>query len=107
MGVEPDVSLICLGDMNGRLKSLEPHLETDSNGKMVEKRTEKYNLHHLNQSEKCIELYTFSKKGGKVENCLFMLHYIANMTFESTRQELKKLVFTFIDFQKALREFNT
>ena len=26
MEVDPEVSLICLGDMNGRLQSLEPHI---------------------------------------------------------------------------------
>ena len=31
--VEPDVALICLGDMNGRLKSIEPQVDPDSNGK--------------------------------------------------------------------------
>ena len=41
MEVDPEVALICLGDMNGRLKSLEPHIDTDSNGKMVEEWTEK------------------------------------------------------------------
>ena len=65
MEVDPEVLLICLGNMNGRLKSLEPHIETDSNGKMAEEWTEKYGLHHLNQSLKCIGVYTFSKKGGK------------------------------------------
>ena len=34
--VDPEMSLVYLGDMNGRLKSLEPHIETDSNGRMVE-----------------------------------------------------------------------
>ena len=48
MEVDPEVSLICLGDMNGRLKSLEPHIDTDSNGKMVEEWTEQFSLHHLN-----------------------------------------------------------
>ena len=33
--VEPEVALICLVDMNGRLKSLEPQIDTDNNGKMV------------------------------------------------------------------------
>ena len=65
MEVGPEVLIICLSDMNGGIKSLEPHIETDSNGKMVEEWTEKYGLHHLNQSEKCIGVYTFSKKGGK------------------------------------------
>ena len=47
--------------INGRLKALEPHIETDSNGKMVEEWIEKFSLHHLNQSEKCIEVYTYGK----------------------------------------------
>ena len=34
--VEPDVSLICLGDLNGRLKNLEPNIETDVNWLMIE-----------------------------------------------------------------------
>ena len=29
MEVEPDVALICLGDINGRLTKLEPHINTD------------------------------------------------------------------------------
>ena len=40
--------------------------------------------------------YGFTK-GGKIENCLFILNYIANMTFESKKREHKKLFFTFID----------
>merc|ERR1711874_28589 len=63
--VEPEVALICLGDMNGRLKAIEPQIETDSNGKMVEEWTEKFNLHHLNLSEKCIGKYTFHNNSGK------------------------------------------
>ena len=45
--VEPFVALVCLGDLNGRLSSLEPQIDTDSNGKIVEEWTEKFNLHHL------------------------------------------------------------
>ena len=52
--VEPDVALVCLGDMNGRLNSIEPQIDTDNNVKMVEEWTEKFNLHHLNLSENCI-----------------------------------------------------
>ena len=37
--VEPDTSLVCLGDFNGRLTKLEPHIITDTNGKMLEKWT--------------------------------------------------------------------
>ena len=63
--VDPDVALVCLGDMNGRIKSIEPQIDTDSNGKMVEEWTEKFNLHHLNLSEKCIGKYTFHNNTGK------------------------------------------
>ena len=52
--VKPDVALVCLGDINGRLRKLEPHIDTDSNGHMIEEWTIKYNLNHQNQSEKCI-----------------------------------------------------
>jgi len=48
--VEPDVALVCLDDMNGRLNSLEPQIDPDSNGKMVEEWTEKFNIHYLNLS---------------------------------------------------------
>ena len=63
--VDPDVSLICLGDLNGRLKKLEPNIETDENGKMIENWTIKCNLNHLNQSEDCVGTYTFNTKNGK------------------------------------------
>ena len=56
---------MCLGDMNGRLKSLEPQIETDNNGKMVEEWTKKFNLHHLNLSEKCIGLHTICDRVGR------------------------------------------
>ena len=46
--VEPDVSLICLGDINDRLKKLEPDTETDCNGIMIEYWISKFNLNHLN-----------------------------------------------------------
>ena len=52
--VEPDVSLICLGDLNGRLTKLEPNVETDVNGKMIEEWSIKHNLNLLYQSEDCI-----------------------------------------------------
>jgi len=51
MEVEPDVALICLGDINGRLTKLEPHINTDYNRKMIEEWTTNFNLHHLNQTE--------------------------------------------------------
>ena len=64
--VEPDVSLICLGDFNGRLKKLEPRIDTDINGKMIENWTIKYNLNHLNQAKECVGTYTFNTKMVKV-----------------------------------------
>ena len=49
--------------------------------------------------------YGFTK-GGKIENCLFILDYITNMTFESKKREHKKLFFTFIDFKKSYDSVN-
>ena len=63
--VEPEVSLICLGDFNGRLKTLEPNTETDANEEMIEEWMSKFNLNHLNQTEECIGTYTFGTKNGK------------------------------------------
>ena len=65
MEVEPEVYLICLGDINGRLKTLEPYIETDCNGKMVEEWMEKQGIHHLNQSDKYTRVYTYGEEGGK------------------------------------------
>ena len=65
MDVEPEVALLCLGDINGRLTKLEPHINTDHNGKMIERWTTKMNLHHLNQTEECIGTYTFNSNNGK------------------------------------------
>merc|ERR1712121_377638 len=58
--VDPDVSLICLGDLNGRLTKLKPNIETDANGEMIGKWSITYNLNHLNQSEDCEGIYTFN-----------------------------------------------
>ena len=63
--VDSDVSLICLGDLNGRLSKLEPNIKTDANGNMIEEWIIKHNLNHLNQLEECIGTYTFSTKNGK------------------------------------------
>ena len=65
MEVEPDVALICLGDINGRLTRLEPNIATDTNGKMLEEWTLKYDLHHLNLTDNCEGTYTFNNKKGK------------------------------------------
>merc|ERR1712002_1245768 len=64
--VEPDTTLLCLGDLNGRMKTLEPNIETDENGKMIEKWIPKYSLNHLNQTDDCIGIYTFESKNGKI-----------------------------------------
>ena len=65
MEVEPDMALMCLGDMNGRLTKLEPNIITDFNGKMLEEWTTNFNLHHLNLMENCIGTYTFNSNKGK------------------------------------------
>merc|ERR1711888_328387 len=66
MGVDPDTALMVLGDINGRLKSLEPHIRaSDANGRMVESWTEKRDLIHLNAMESCIGRYTFKSQNGK------------------------------------------
>ena len=44
---------------------MEPHIDTDCNGKMIEEWMEKQGLHHLNQSEKCTGVYTYGEEGGK------------------------------------------
>ena len=75
--MEPEVSLICLGDLNGRLKTLEPEIETDSNGVMIENWISQYNLNHLNQTEECIGTYTFSTSNGKSA----IGHILANNKF--------------------------
>ena len=65
MNVEPEMAMLCLGDINGRLTKLEPHINTDYNGDMIEKWTTNMNLHHLNQTEECIGTYTFNSNNGK------------------------------------------
>ena len=65
MAVEPDVYLVWLGDLNGRLKTLKSHIETDCNWKVVEEWMEKQGLHYLNQSEKCTGVYTYGEEGEK------------------------------------------
>ena len=65
MDVEPGVALVCLGDMNGRLTSLEPNIVTDVNGKMLEDWVNRLDMHHLNLTEQCTGTYTFRSKNGK------------------------------------------
>ena len=65
MEVDPGTTLICLGDFNGRLTKLEPNIITDVNGKMLEDWVNNYDLHHLNNTEKCTGTYTFHSKNGR------------------------------------------
>ena len=51
--VDPDTTLICLGDFNGRLTKIEPNIITDVNGKMIEDWTINFDLHHLNITDQC------------------------------------------------------
>ena len=44
---------------------MEPNIDTDANGDMIENWLIKYNMNHLNQSENCEGTYTFSTKNGK------------------------------------------
>ena len=65
MQVEEDVRLIILGDMNARLTILEPNIETDANGSMIEDWITGKDMIHLNRSEKCIGKYTFGRPEGR------------------------------------------
>ena len=65
MQVEEGVKLIVLGDFNARLRILEPGIETDINGRMVEEWIAEKGLQHLNRSEKCVGTYTFGRPGGR------------------------------------------
>ena len=40
-------------------------------------------------------------EGGRVEHCMFILDYIANMSYERIKKRGKSLYFAFIDFRKA------
>ena len=51
MEVEPEVALVCLGDMNGRLTRLEPNIVTDVNGRMLEDWVTRLDMHHLNLTD--------------------------------------------------------
>ena len=53
MDVEADTELVCLGDMNGRLKRLEPKIKSDENGKMIESWIINKDLNLLNETEEC------------------------------------------------------
>ena len=64
MQVEEGMNLVILGDINARLTILEPRIETDVNGNMIEEWITGKDMAHLNRSEKCRGIYTF----GRPEN---------------------------------------
>ena len=53
MQVKEGIKLVVLGDLNARLRTLEPGIDTDINGKMVESWVTDKNLLHLNNTDKC------------------------------------------------------
>merc|ERR1711874_87687 len=64
MEVEADTELVCLGDMNGRLRRLEPNIKNDENGKMIESWMTNKDMHLLNDTEECTGVYTFESLIG-------------------------------------------
>ena len=65
MGVDPGTALMVLGDINGRLKLLEPTIRaSDANGRMIESWTDNKDLIHLNAMDTCIGRYTFNPRNG-------------------------------------------
>ena len=63
MQVEEDVHLVILGDINGRLKSLEPEKSTDANGQIIEDWVNNLEMIHLNRSDLCEGTYTYGRPG--------------------------------------------
>merc|ERR1711874_140924 len=87
MEVEADTELVCLGDMNGRLKRLEPKIKSDENGKMIESWITNKDLNLLNETEECRGVYTFTSAND---------HILTNDTMA------KKYLGMFIDEQRSL-----
>ena len=54
---------------------------------------------HLKEKNIVFENQYGFTSGGKTDHCLFIIDYITNMTYESSRN--KSLFFAFIDFKKA------
>ena len=65
MQVKEGTKLIVLGDLNARLRTLEPGVDTDVNGRMIETWVTDKNLIHLNNTDKCEGKYTFGNPGGR------------------------------------------
>ena len=51
-----------MGDFNGRMKILEPRIESEQNGKMIEEWINQ-GQHHLNQLKKYTGTYTYGRPG--------------------------------------------
>merc|ERR1711891_84556 len=65
MQVKEGTKLVVLGDLNTRLRTLEPGIDTDVNGRMIESWVTDKNLLHLNNTKKCEGKYTFGNPGGR------------------------------------------
>ena len=65
MQVKEGTRLVVLGDLNARLRALEPGIDTDVNGRMIESWVTDRNLSHLNNTDKCEGKYTFGNPGGR------------------------------------------
>ena len=65
MQVEDGVNLLILGDMNARMSILEPNIETDANGAMIEEWIGGMDMTHLNRSDKCVGKFTFGRPEGR------------------------------------------
>merc|ERR1711895_372350 len=92
MEVEDDTELVCLGDMNGRLRRLEPNIKNDENGKMIESWMTNKDMHLLNDTEECTGVYTFESLNGHSA----IDHILTNDTMA------EKYLGMFIDEQKSL-----
>ena len=66
---------------------------------------EKIEVHLKNMNIIYENQYGFTK-GGKSENCLFILDYIANRNYTGNTRKKTNLYYAFIDFKKAYDSIN-
>merc|ERR1711874_610524 len=97
MEVEPDVALVCLGYINGRMTKLEPNIATDVNGKMLEKWTSNFSLHHLNLTDNCIGTYTFNSNKGKSAIDHILVNNLLYADYKGIHIDEKKIVLNISD----------
>ena len=87
MIVDPETHLICMGDFNARMTTLEPNIRySDTNGQMIEKWTLTNGMHHLNQQPTCNGVYTFGKSEkarNAIDHVLVNDIMIENFTLET------------------------